>query len=64
MPEKVAGLQNLDWLRLTDRSLAEWALLCPPTPAEPAHRAHGDGKIGEAVPASPGRVFDAGCGVR
>lgn len=32
--------------------------------AEPAHRAHGDGKIGEAVPGSPGRVFDAGCGVR
>ena len=32
--------------------------------AEPAHRAHGDGKIGEAVPSSPGRVFDASCGVR
>ena len=32
--------------------------------AEPAHRAHGDGKIGEAVPGRPGTVFDAGCGVR
>ena len=32
--------------------------------AEPAHRAHGDGRIGEAVPGSPGKVFDAGCGVR
>ena len=32
--------------------------------AEPAHRAHGDGKIGEAVPGSPGKVFDSGCNVR
>jgi hypothetical protein len=29
--------------------------------AEPAHRAHGDGKVGEAVPGSPGRFFVAGC---
>ena len=29
--------------------------------AEPAHRAHGDGKVGEAVPGSPGRVFTASC---
>jgi uncharacterized repeat protein (TIGR01451 family) len=32
--------------------------------AEPAHRAHGDGKIGEAVPASPGKVFAADCSIR
>jgi hypothetical protein len=32
--------------------------------AEPAHRAHGDAKVGEAVPGSPGRVFGAGCAVR
>lgn len=32
--------------------------------AEPAHRAHGDGKVGEAVPGSPGRVFGTGCIVR
>lgn len=31
--------------------------------AEPAHRAHGDAKIGEAVPGMPGRVFGAGCSV-
>jgi hypothetical protein len=31
--------------------------------AEPAHRAHGDGKIGEAVPGSTGKVFGAGCSV-
>jgi hypothetical protein len=31
--------------------------------AEPAHRAHGDGKVGEAVPSSPGKVFGAGCTV-
>ena len=31
--------------------------------AEPAHRAHGDGKVGEAVPGSPGRVFGSGCSV-
>jgi hypothetical protein len=29
--------------------------------AEPAHIAHGDGRIGAAVPGSPGRVFGAGC---
>jgi hypothetical protein len=32
--------------------------------AEPAHRAHGDGKIGDAVPGAPGSVFGAGCSVR
>ena len=32
--------------------------------AEPAHRAHGDGKIGEAVPGNAGKVFGAGCVVR
>jgi hypothetical protein len=32
--------------------------------AEPAHRAHGDGKIGEAVPGNPGMVFGPGCAVR
>jgi uncharacterized repeat protein (TIGR01451 family) len=31
--------------------------------AEPAHRAHGDGKVGEAVPGSPGKVFGSGCSV-
>jgi len=31
--------------------------------AEPAHRAHGDGKIGEAVPGNAGKVFGAGCSV-
>ena len=32
--------------------------------AEPAHRAHGDGKIGEAVPAQAGKTFGTGCSVR
>ena len=31
--------------------------------AERAHRAHGDGKIGEAVPGKPGSTFQAGCAV-
>jgi len=31
--------------------------------AEPAHRAHGDGMVGEAVPGSPGSVFGQGCTV-
>jgi hypothetical protein len=31
--------------------------------AEAAHRAHGDGKIGEAVPGMPGKFFGAGCTV-
>jgi hypothetical protein len=31
--------------------------------AESAHRAHGDGKIGEAVPGMPGKLFGAGCSV-
>jgi hypothetical protein len=31
--------------------------------AEAAHRGHGDGKIGEAVPGTPGKVFGAGCNV-
>jgi hypothetical protein len=32
--------------------------------AVPAHRAHGDGMVGEAVPGSPGKVFTDSCGVR
>lgn len=32
--------------------------------AEPAHRAHGDGKVGEAVPGQAGRTFGPGCSVR
>ena len=32
--------------------------------AEPAHRAHGDAMVGEAVPDMPGRVFTANCGVQ
>jgi hypothetical protein len=32
-------------------------------PAEPAHLAHGDGKIGEAVPNQPGMVFGPSCSV-
>jgi hypothetical protein len=32
--------------------------------AEPAHRAHGDGKVGEPVPGSTGRVFAPDCSVR
>ena len=31
--------------------------------AEAAHRAHGDGQIGEAVPNQPGKVFGPGCTV-
>jgi len=31
--------------------------------AVPAHLAHGDGKIGEAVPGNPGKVFGQGCSV-
>lgn len=32
--------------------------------AEPAHRAHGDAKIGEPVPGNAGKVFGAGCVVQ
>ncbi len=32
--------------------------------AEPAHRAHGDGKIGVPVPGQPGKIFNASCGVQ
>ena len=32
--------------------------------AEPAHRTHGDAKIGESVPGSPGKVFGEACSVR
>lgn len=32
--------------------------------AEPAHRAHGDGQIGEAVPGIPGKIFGTGCTVQ
>ena len=31
--------------------------------AEPAHRAHGDAKVGEAVPGQPGKVFGSSCSV-
>jgi hypothetical protein len=31
--------------------------------AEPAHRAHGDAKVGEGVPGQPGKTFGSGCSV-
>ena len=31
--------------------------------AEPAHRAHGDGMVGEPVPADPSTSFGPGCTV-
>ena len=40
-----------------------YQLLEVSTSAESAHRAHGDGKIGEAVPGMTGKVFGAGCSV-
>ena len=42
----------------------EYHLLDVSVSAEPAHRAHGDGKIGEPVPGQAGKVFSAGCSVR
>ena len=39
-------------------------LISVSTSAEPAHRAHGDGKIGEAVPGQAGKTFGSGCSVR
>ena len=32
--------------------------------AEPAHRAHGDAKVGEPVPGQTGRFFTSSCGLR
>ena len=32
--------------------------------AEPARRAHGDGKIGDPVPGNAGKFFGAGCAVK
>jgi hypothetical protein len=32
--------------------------------AEPAHRAHGDGKVCDAVPGNAGKVFGPGCQVQ
>jgi hypothetical protein len=32
--------------------------------AEPAHRGHGDAKVGEAVPGQAGKTFTASCGVQ
>jgi hypothetical protein len=34
------------------------------TDAEPAHRNHGDGQVGEPVPGVTGKVFGAGCSVQ
>ncbi|MEO5898170.1 MAG: carboxypeptidase regulatory-like domain-containing protein [Vicinamibacterales bacterium] len=41
-----------------------YQLLSVAISAEPAHRAHGDGKIGEAVPSQAGKTFGTGCSVR
>jgi len=41
-----------------------YQLLSVAISAEPAHRAHGDGKIGEAVPMEAGKTFGTGCSVR
>ena len=40
-----------------------YVLISVGAPAEPAHLAHGDGKVGEPVPGQPGSVFSPTCGV-
>ena len=39
----------------------EYHLIDVSVNAEPAHRAHGDGKVGEPVPGTQRQVFDASC---
>ena len=39
----------------------EYQLIDVSVNAEPAHRAHGDGKVGEPVPGTQRQVFDASC---
>ena len=39
----------------------EYHLIEVSTSAEPAHRAHGDGKVGDPVPGAPTKVFSASC---
>lgn len=39
----------------------EYHLIDVSVSAEPAHRAHGDAKVGEAVPGTQRQVFDANC---
>lgn len=53
VPENVAGLQIIDWLRLTDRALAEWSLLCPPIPRWSWRGAHD--YLGQALGEEPGQ---------
>jgi hypothetical protein len=38
-----------------------YTLLTISASAEPAHRAHGDGAVGEQLPRDPGMLFGAGC---
>jgi hypothetical protein len=40
-----------------------YALIQVAAPADPAHLAHGDGHVGDAVPNQPGRVFGPACEV-
>lgn len=42
----------------------KWVEITVSIDAEPAHRAHGDAKIGEAVPGQTGKVFGSGCRVQ
>jgi hypothetical protein len=63
MPENVAGLQTIDWLRLTDRSFAEWALR--PPQHQGGHRpggVHADDTQNAARSLMPALVAVAGCG--
>ena len=46
-----------------DATRGSWALLSVPTAAAAAHRAHGDGVPGGAVPGAEGYSFDEECGL-
>jgi hypothetical protein len=57
-PEDGDGLE----VTLCHRTGADfYVIISVGTDAEPAHLAHGDGRIGDAVPGMPGKTFSSGC---
>ena len=72
----VTGADSSHYLGVTSEAVGPKVTLCHKTgagfyvqitvsvDAEPAHRAHGDGKPGETVPGVSGKFFTASCGVQ
>jgi hypothetical protein len=61
LPEEPEDGDGLDVTLCHRTGAGFYVIISVGADAEPAHLAHGDGRIGDAVPGMPGKTFSSGC---